>query len=172
MLLVSLGFNVITKQRGQQISSYSVREVRLLEDSVSQAKEKSVCWMLRIASWLINWSCNPAIEGGGFRICCHGDRHRVGWMWVTEGPDVNSNHAQPCRCVTVSVSWFTYTRDQQICSFVVYVCVCVWERERETEREREHVSASSCSKCPCARVSPSCMRDMWVSVCVEMCECV
>lgn len=55
MLLMSLGFNVITKQRGLQISFYSAREVRLLEDSVlSQAKEKSVRGMLRIASWLIN----------------------------------------------------------------------------------------------------------------------
>lgn len=94
MLLLSLRIYVITKQGGNRRAFYSVREVGLLEESVqSQAKEKSVGGMLRIASWLIHRSCNPAIEGGGSEFVAMVTGTGLGGCGSLRAPDVDSNHA-------------------------------------------------------------------------------
>lgn len=76
------------------MSFYSVNEFGSLVDSVqSQAKEESVSGMLRIASWLINRSCSPAIEEGGSEFVVMVTGIGFDGCGSLRAPDVDSNHA-------------------------------------------------------------------------------
>lgn len=82
------------------------------------------------------------------RICCHGDRDSLGWMWVTKGPDVDSNHANHVGVYQCLCRGSCILAISESVVFGVYVCVCVYE-------------------CKYTCVGGTCE-----SVCMKMCECV
>lgn len=98
MLLMSVGSDVNHKAGGPQTGFHSVtggQFCRRIQSCLRQ-KQNSVCGMLTSTSWPSHSSLRRRRR---VRICCQGDRHRIGWMTVTKVPYVNSNLAQPCRCV-------------------------------------------------------------------------